>query len=55
MRHSIQVFVGDSQLMRRGGGIMSRVVDACEEGGGLLQLQPQLVEQAAFALMSFFE
>ncbi len=41
--------------MRLGGGVLSRLVGACEVGGGLLRLQPQQVEQAAFALMNFFE
>ena len=52
---STQVFVGDSPLMRSGGGVMSRIVGACERGGGLLQLSPLQVAHAGFALMSFFE
>jgi hypothetical protein len=51
----IQVFVGDSRLMRGGGGVMSIVSSLFAEGAGLQQLQPRQMEQVAFALMNFFE
>ncbi len=51
----MQVFVGDSQLMRSAGGIMGKIVDTCEGDGGLLHLQAPQLEQAAFAVASFFE
>lgn len=47
--------MGDSRLMRRGGGVMSRIVSTCEDGGGLLELDKEEVQQATFALMSFFQ
>ncbi len=47
--------MGNSRLMRKGGGVMSRIVSACEDAGGLMQLDQEQVEQATFALMSFFQ